>query len=131
MTTIEKLQAAKASDEAIMLKACPWCNKAVQHRFALDISDGGTDDIIHAKPTDCGMQYFSVGSADRGVTVAAAWNQRPDSTLQAHTDRLAEAARLFIHYDSANDDDGVQMMLNYNAALMATKAALSKWEASN
>ena len=39
---------------------------------------------------------------------------------------MAEALRLFIHYDEATDDDGVQLMLNYADALSAAKAALAK-----
>jgi len=127
------------SDEAIMLKACPWCRKAVQHRFALDVSDGGTDDIIHAAPTDCGMQYFSVGSADRGVTVAAAWNQRtPDSTLQAHTDRLAEALRecniiLAALTNGKPVPSGFDIMAHYQrcvSAELASRQALAQFEGS-
>lgn len=39
---------------------------------------------------------------------------------------LLEAVEAFIHYDSADDDDGVDMMLNYVHALDLAKAAVVK-----
>ena len=73
------------------LKPCPFCKMPVQHRFALHVSDGNTDDIIHAAPTECGLQYFSVGSADQGVAVTKAWNIR---ALIAAQDSYGDATYL-------------------------------------
>ena len=86
----------KAEQPTIALLPCPFCQMPVQHRFALHVSDGNTDDIIHAAPAECGLQYFSVGSADQGVTVANAWNTRTPSL--AAQDGLVEAAEGLLNW---------------------------------
>lgn len=58
------------------LKPCPFCGGDVMHRHALWPSDGDTDSVIHAQGSTCGMGCFSIGTADQGVSVAAAWNAR-------------------------------------------------------
>lgn len=70
------------------LKPCPFCRMPMQHRFALHVSDGNTDDIIHAEPTDCGLQFFSVNSADQGKTVVAAWNERSTQPTPPDSERM-------------------------------------------
>jgi hypothetical protein len=59
-----------------VLLPCPFCGGEVQHRFALWPSDGNVDAIMHAQPSECGLPDFSVGTADSGKAVAAAWNHR-------------------------------------------------------
>ena len=54
------------------LKPCPFCGGAVQFRKALHISDGNTDAVIHAAPSDCGLVEFSDGSTDESIL--AKWN---------------------------------------------------------
>ena len=58
------------------LKPCPFCGKAMQYRAALFVSDGCTDAVIHAEPTDCGLVQFDIGATDGGVSTIAAWNRR-------------------------------------------------------
>jgi hypothetical protein len=58
------------------LLPCPFCGGAMQPRDALWPSEGDTDGIIHANPTDCPLPEFSIQVADEGVSVAAAWNKR-------------------------------------------------------
>lgn len=43
-------------------------------RKALWPSDGCTDAILHAEPTDCGMRAFDTDTIDESVI--AAWNRR-------------------------------------------------------
>jgi hypothetical protein len=62
--------------EQAKLLPCPFCGGAMQPRDALWPSEGDTDGIIHASPTDCPLPEFSVHVADEGVSVAAAWNTR-------------------------------------------------------
>lgn len=66
---------ADMSEKAKLLP-CPFCGGAMQPRDALWPSEGDTDGIIHASPTDCPLPEFSVGIADEGVSVAEAWNKR-------------------------------------------------------
>lgn len=58
------------------LLPCPWCGEAMMERHALWPSDGDTDAIIHAKPTECPLTGFSLGTSDEGSSVRAAWNTR-------------------------------------------------------
>lgn len=74
------------------LLPCPFCGGAMQPRHALWPSEGDTDGIIHASPTDCPMPEFSVHVADNGVSVAAAWNRRSES------ERLRAALKPFSDY---------------------------------
>ena len=57
------------------LLPCPLCNKAMQFRQALWISDGDTDSIIHAEEADCGIAVFLDGTSDHSII--AKWNRRP------------------------------------------------------
>ena len=69
------------SDE---LLPCPFCGGEVQHRHALWPSEGDEDAIIHANPTECGLNGgFTIGTADNGLSVAVAWNRRAQSSYSA------------------------------------------------
>jgi hypothetical protein len=70
--------------EETALLPCPFCGGRMQRRDALWPSEGDTDAIIHAEPTDCPIEgAFSIGTADDCVSVAAAWNRRAPLVLQA------------------------------------------------
>lgn len=58
------------------LLPCPFCGSAMMLRDALWPSEGDTDGILHAAPTDCPLPEFSVSTADECASVAAAWNKR-------------------------------------------------------
>lgn len=74
----------------IELLPCPFCGAAMMERHALWPSEGDTDSIIHAQPTDCPLTDFGLGTADEGVSVCAAWNRRsPDAVGE-----LVEGLRL-------------------------------------
>lgn len=60
----------------VELLPCPFCGAAVMERHALWIADGDTDAIIHAEPTECGLECFTLGAADQGRTTRSAWNTR-------------------------------------------------------
>ena len=60
--------------ESTALAACPFCGGAMQFRKALWPSDGCTDAVIHAEPSDCGMHGFDIGTTDESVI--GAWNRR-------------------------------------------------------
>lgn len=86
------------------LLSCPFCGGAMQPRHALWPSDGDTDAVIHAEPTECGLAGgFSIGTADNGVSVAAAWNCRaaPPVVPEKHSS-LPEAAALDLHPRTAD-----------------------------
>ena len=57
------------------LLPCPFCGGAVQPRDALWPSEGDSDAVIHAAPTDCPISIFSNGSTDKSIY--ALWNRRP------------------------------------------------------
>jgi hypothetical protein len=70
------------------LEPCPWCGGKVQPRWALWISDGCIDSIIHAEPTDCPMQVFEDGSTDKSIV--AKWNARSSQAKDdAHAVEIA------------------------------------------
>jgi hypothetical protein len=54
-----------------------------------------------------------------------------NARLIAAAPELLAAAKLFVAYDAATDDDHVAMMLNYADALEATRAAIAKAEITN
>lgn len=60
-----------------VLLPCPFCGCAVQFRKALWPSDGCTDAIFHADPSECGLMDFSTGTTDESVL--AEWNRRASS----------------------------------------------------
>lgn len=66
----------QSPSEAAGLLPCPFCGEAVMPRHALWPSDGDTDAVIHVAATECGAAQFSIGTADEGKSVAAAWNTR-------------------------------------------------------
>ncbi len=72
------------------LLSCPFCGDAMRPRHALWPCEGDSDGIIHANPTECPAEGFSIGTADEGVSVAAAWNRRSPSRREV----LEEAARV-------------------------------------
>jgi len=57
------------------LKPCPFCGKAMMLRGALWPSEGDTDAVIHAEPTECPMYDFCDGTADGSIVER--WNTRP------------------------------------------------------
>jgi hypothetical protein len=63
------------------LLPCPFCAGKVQARDALWPSEGDTDAVIHAGPSDCPMQFFSNGSSDKSIY--AAWNCRAARQIPA------------------------------------------------
>lgn len=46
--------------------------------------------------------------------------------LKDHLDRMETALNLWVEYDEGDEQNSVQMMIDYNTALVATKAALSR-----
>jgi hypothetical protein len=70
------LCATCVDEDAFELLPCPFCGGQMMRREALWPSDGDTDGIIHACPTDCPLPEFNVGIADQCASVAAAWNHR-------------------------------------------------------
>ena len=95
------------------LLSCPFCGDAMRPRHALWPCEGDSDGIIHANPTECPAEGFSIGTADEGVSVAAAWNRRSPSRREV----LEEAARVAdkhyqeskksaAYYKSLPKDDG-------------------------
>lgn len=50
--------------------------------------------------------------------------------LKSEKRELLEACKLFIKYDATDEDSSIQMMLNYAAALEASKSAIAKAEGS-
>jgi hypothetical protein len=64
------------TEKAMELKPCPFCGDGARLRCALWPSEGDTDGITHANPTECPAEGFSIGTADDGVSVIAAWNRR-------------------------------------------------------
>lgn len=75
-----------------VLTSCPFCNKAMQYRAALFVSDGCTDAVIHAEHTDCGLVQFDIGATDGGVSTIAAWNRRPTDPAVAELVEALEKA---------------------------------------
>ena len=60
--------------ELVELADCPFCGGAVMFRKALFVSDGCTDAIIHAAPTNCGLTDFTTYTTDESVITT--WNTR-------------------------------------------------------
>ncbi len=70
--------------ERDQLRECPFCGKALMLRGALWPSEGDTDAIIHAEPTDCPMYDFCDGTTDRSIVER--WNRRPTEALAGKGD---------------------------------------------
>jgi hypothetical protein len=68
------------------LLPCPFCGGDVMPRHALFPSDGDTDAIIHVGESECGMVAFDIWTADQGVSVALAWNTRPQAPASGASD---------------------------------------------
>lgn len=104
------------------LKPCPFCGGEMQFRAALWPSDGDRDSVIHADPSECGIQDFTTDTADKSVI--AAWNRR------AHLAEQTGAA-------SIGDDANFRMMLSavalehqrdqYSAAFIAACQRVYKY----
>lgn len=97
------------------LSPCPFCGGAVMFRKALFVSDGCTDAIIHAEPTNCGMTDFTTYTTDESVI--AAWNTRTQLRTAAaeggeaagyvqpeELQRLATTGEEMIYRDRMQDD---------------------------
>lgn len=121
------------ADEGEELRSCPFCGGAVQHRHALFVSDGNTDAIIHAAPAVCGLLDFDIGTADFGVSVAAAWNRRAQAVPAVPqgwkmvpvepTPEMVEAG--WLAYLNGTDDNRGDFATGYRAMLAAVHAAQS------
>jgi hypothetical protein len=74
------------------LKECPFCGDGARLRCALWPSEGDTDGITHANPTECPAEGFSIGTADDGVSVTAAWNRRPPPASYAGAEKEDSSA---------------------------------------
>ncbi len=99
------------------LKPCPFCGGAVQFRKALHISDGNTDAVIHAAPSDCGLVEFSDGSTDESIL--AKWNASaavlpsseeltPDQVAWLH-ERADETRRRWAEHSGCSEDSFVPL----------------------
>lgn len=85
------MSAAPGPSARQVLEPCPFCNKAMQYRAALFASDGCTDAVIHAEPTDCGLVQFDIGATDGGVSTIAAWNRRSGADRAAMVEECEPA----------------------------------------
>jgi len=107
-----------------VLEPCPFCNKAMQYRAALFVSDGCTDAVIHAEHTDCGLVQFDIGATDGGVSTIAAWNRR--ATDPAVAELVEALTDLLGWYTGTGDKWGraaSNAMLEKVRALLAKHAA--------
>jgi len=73
------------------LLPCPFCGKDMMLRSALWPSEGDTDSIIHAEPTECPMYDFCDGTADGSIV--GRWNSRPDAYAIGFRDAIALATK--------------------------------------
>jgi hypothetical protein len=72
-----------------------------------------------------GMDFTPIDAPEYAVAFVPV-SKAANARLIAAAPELYEAVRLFLAYDSEDADDGVQMMLAYNDALTAAKAAFAK-----
>jgi hypothetical protein len=97
------------------LLPCPFCNGAMQLRYALWPSEGDRDAVIHAAPTSCPIEgAFSIDTFDNGVSVSEAWNTQPaltqrDEHIRVLTEALKPFADAISRYDAEwNEKTGDQ-----------------------
>lgn len=113
------------------LKPCPFCGGDVMHRHALWPSDGDTDSVIHAQGSTCGMGCFSIGTADQGVSVAAAWNARAAiAALQAEPQPANEREAALWRMVTANPQRAANLLSSWcddgEATIEELEAAMAK-----
>lgn len=108
------------------IKGCPLCGKAMQCRAALFVSDGCTDAIIHAEPTDCGLVQFDIGATDGGVSTIAAWNRRATDPAVAE---LVEALGLAEGHLAEMLSDAKWHPIGHCPVLDRIRALLAKYAA--
>jgi hypothetical protein len=75
--------------------------------------------------------YGIRGDGSHYMQVCASAIGEANARLIAAAPELLAAAKLFVAYDAATDDDHVAMMLNYADALEAAIAAIAKAEGRN
>ena len=122
------------------LKPCPFCGKAMQYRAALFVSDGCTDAVIHAEPTDCGLVQFDIGATDGGVSTIAAWNRRATDPAVAElvealnailTDMpIIDCDRLHHTKEDRHGAGPCPVEMRLDAAVSRASALLAKYAAS-
>lgn len=99
----------------------------MQPRDALWPSEGDTDGIIHARPTDCPMPEFSVHIADNGVSVAEAWNKR--AARPSVSDEMVEAAlAAWFRGSQSETDQGLHRGMRCAVEAALAQSALSSGE---
>lgn len=97
------------------LLPCPFCGGQMQFRQALWPSEGDTDAVIHAAPTNCPLSDFSNDTFDGSVIPA--WNTRarlPSSNAAVELtplDAEIEAALHHLQADGAIDRGGLAEVL--------------------
>lgn len=112
------------------LLPCPFCGSAVQPRDALWPSEGDSDAVIHAAPTDCPLVTFSNGTSDKSAY--ALWNQR-FSRAPSDVDWNAESRRLSsgllaIHAAPASATTAALKSVAYDIALNCIDAETSAFQ---
>lgn len=65
---------------------------------------------------------------DRGGDITHYRLPKPEPDYKALLEKAVEALKMIDAYDKAGNDDDVQMMLDYGAAMEATRAALASYE---
>lgn len=99
------------------VKACPFCGAAMMFRKALWPSDGCTDAIIHAAPTDCGLTAFDTETTDESAI--AAWNRRASEAELVAALRAAEGHLEEMRKDATWHPIGDCPVLNNIRAILA------------
>jgi len=75
--------------------------------------------IAHGKIVGNGYNIASINSS-------ATSEGKANALIMAAAPDLLEACKAFIAYDDTDDHDGVAMMINYDDALKACRAAIAK-----
>lgn len=75
---------------------------------------------------DLGLPCDLVGINPDNLSARVLDERTANARLIAAAPEMAEALRLWGKYDSGEDENGIDLMLNYNLALEATQAVLAK-----
>ena len=86
----------------------------------------GYHEILASDPTCDWYGHANMHAVAYGDTEIDDREGWANAHLIAAAPELYEAVRLFLHYDSDEGENGVDMMLNYDNALTAARKAFSK-----